>query len=102
MGLVEQRERTAWYLEAAPAAVSKWLVRLRRAAAIVDGVIVSSSIALPAGTFPLRRRDGDPRAADRRVARRGRVVSGESARDGRSLLVVDDDATFRTRGPSPC
>ncbi len=55
MGLVEQRERTAWYLEATPAAVSKWLIRLRRAAAVVDGVIVISSVALPSGTFPLRR-----------------------------------------------
>jgi two-component system sensor histidine kinase RegB len=48
-------ERTAWYLEATPAAVSKWLVRLRRAAAAIDALVVVSSFALPAGTFPLRR-----------------------------------------------
>jgi hypothetical protein len=35
--------------------VLKRLVRLRRAAAIVDGLVVVASIALPSGSFPLRR-----------------------------------------------
>jgi two-component system sensor histidine kinase RegB len=54
MGFVK-RAGTAWYLEATPAAVSKWLVRLRRAAAAIDGLVVIASIVLPSGTFPLRR-----------------------------------------------
>lgn len=46
---------TAWYLEATPAAVSAWLVWLRRAAAAIDALLVVLSVALPSGTFPLRR-----------------------------------------------
>jgi len=54
MGPVNHAEGTAWYLEATPAAVSKWLVRLRRAAAVIHGLVVVASIALPSGSFPLR------------------------------------------------
>jgi two-component system, sensor histidine kinase RegB len=55
MESAKRREGTAWYLEATPAAVSKWLVRLRRAAAAIDAEVVASSFALPSATFPLRR-----------------------------------------------
>ncbi len=47
-------QAAAWYLAATPARVTQWLVRLWRATAALELVVVVAAFLLPAGTFPLR------------------------------------------------
>lgn len=45
----------AWYLDAAPATVSAWIVRLHWARCLVAGAVLVGSLALSSNDFPLRR-----------------------------------------------
>src|SRR5262245_43577254 len=46
---------SVWYLDASPATVSVWLVRLRWARVVVDVLVLAAALVLPAGDFPLRQ-----------------------------------------------
>lgn len=45
----------AWYLDAAPAAVSAWMVRLQWTRAAVDALVLISGTVISTDEFPLRR-----------------------------------------------
>src|SRR4051794_7830886 len=45
----------SWYLDAAPASVSVWIVRLQWTRAVVDALIVAGALLISGDEFPLRR-----------------------------------------------
>jgi two-component system, sensor histidine kinase RegB len=55
MAVVRDAARGAWYLDAAPATVVAWLVRLHWSRGAVNVLVLVASIVLPGGDFPLRR-----------------------------------------------
>src|SRR5262245_10340037 len=48
-------EPRTWYLDAAPATIANWLIRVRWTRVVVDACLLSASLFLPAADFPLRR-----------------------------------------------
>src|SRR5262245_51211029 len=44
-----------WYLSATPSATLRWLIRLRWATAVVEGLAVLAALGMPASDFPLRQ-----------------------------------------------
>jgi two-component system sensor histidine kinase RegB len=47
--------RRAWYLDAAPATIAAWLIRIRWSRVFVDALVLAASLVLSPDEFPLRR-----------------------------------------------